>query len=245
MKRLWKVIGIGLLVGVVGVALVGAVAFAQDDGDGSSWPFDFRTKLHEAIAGVLGISVDEYDAAVDTAQQQVLDDAVAEGVLTQDQADRIQERADEGLGFGPKDGFFGGHGRGGMMGGPRGWGDSSMLAVAAEQLGMSQDDLVAALQDGSTIADLAAEQGVDLQDIVDAYVAQRSEDLTAAVEAGRITQEQADAMIEHMSEEMLECLEGDMPLGGPGLGGFGRHGGFGPGMMRPGGAPTLPGASES
>jgi hypothetical protein len=227
------------------VELVCSVAFAKDDGDGSTWPFDFRTRLHEAIAGVLGISVDEYDAAVNTAQQQVLGDAVAEGMLTQEQADRIQERVDEGFGFGMRGGFFGGHGRGGRMGGFGGWGDSSMLAVVAEQLDMSQDDLVAALQDGSTIVELADQKGVELQDIVDAFIAQRSDDLTAAVEAGRITQEQADAMIEHMSEEVLECLEGGMPFGGPGLGGPGRHGGFGPGMMRPGGAPTLPGESES
>ena len=241
MKRFWKVLGIAVLVGVVGVALVGAVAFAQDDGDGSSWPFDFGQKLHEAIANVLGISVDEYDAAVDTAQQQVLDEAVSEGVLTQEQADRIQERADEGFGFGMKGDFFGGHGRGGMMGG----GDSALLTIAAEQLGMTEEDLVAALQDGSTIADLAAEKGVELQAIADAYVAQKSEDLAAAVESGRITQDQADAMIERMSEEVLERLEGNMPFGGPGLGAHGRHGGFGPGGMWPGSTPTLPGESES
>ncbi|MFN2225877.1 MAG: hypothetical protein ACK2UY_06210 [Anaerolineae bacterium] len=245
MKRLWKVVGIAVLVGVLGVALVGAVAFAQDDGDGSTWPFDFRERLHEAIAGVLGIGVDEYDAAVDTAQQQVLDEAVSEGVLTQEQADRIQGRADEGFGFDMKDGFFGGHGRGGMRGGFMAGGESVLLTVAAEQLGMTQEDLVAALQDGSTIADLAAEKGVELQDIVDAYVAQKGEDLAAAVEEGRITQEQADAMLEHLSEEVLERLQGEYSFGGPGLGGRGHHGGFGPGGMMPGTAPTLPGESES
>lgn len=244
MKGFWKVIGIAVLVGLLGVALAGAVAFAQED-DVADWPFDFRVRLHEAIAGVLGISVDEYDSAVDTAREQVLDEAVAEGVLTQERADLMQERAAEGFGPGMQGGFFGGRGHGGMMGGFGGRGDSSLLAIAAEQLGMTQEDLLAELQDGSTIADLAAEQGVELQDIADAYIAQRAEDLAAAVEAGRITQEQADAMLEHMSEEMLECLEGDFAFGGPGKGGRGRHGGFGSGGMRPGGPPTLPGESES
>ncbi len=51
------------------------------------------------MAGILGISVEKYDAALDQAREQVLDKAVEEGNLTQEQADRIRERADEGLGF--------------------------------------------------------------------------------------------------------------------------------------------------
>ena len=50
------------------------------------------TKFKEALAGILGISVDDYNAAVDKAQQQVLDEAVADGVLTEDQAEMMQWR---------------------------------------------------------------------------------------------------------------------------------------------------------
>jgi len=140
MKGFWKVIGIAVLVGLLGVALAGAVAFAQED-DVADWPFDFRVRLHEAIAGVLGISVDEYDSAVDTAREQVLDEAVAEGVLTQERADLMQERAAEGFGPGMQGGFFGGRGHGGMMGGFGGRGDSSLLAIAAEQLEKAASEL--------------------------------------------------------------------------------------------------------
>lgn len=48
------------------------------------------------------------------------------------------------------------------------------LAIAAEVLGMSEDDLKAALTDGSSIADVAADQGVDVQDVIDALVADAS-----------------------------------------------------------------------
>lgn len=239
MKRLWLVVGVAVLVGLLGVALLGAVAFAQDD-DGADWPFDFRQRLHEAIAGVLGISVEEYDSAVDTARDQVLDDAVSEGWLTQEQAERMAERTAEGFGPGMRGGFFGRRGGPGFMG----WGETSLVAVAADELGMTTEDLVAELQDGKSIADVAAEQGVALQNIADAFIAQRTEDLNAAVEDGRITQEQADQMLEHMSEEVLEHLEGEMPFGGPGSG-CGHGGGFGRGGMNHWNLPALPGESES
>jgi len=53
------------------------------------------------------------------------------------------------------------------------------LAVAAEVLGISEDDLKAALTDGTSIAEVAAEQGVDVQDVVDALVAHASARLDA------------------------------------------------------------------
>lgn len=58
------------------------------------------------------------------------------------------------------------------------------LATAAEALGVSEDDLRAALQDGSSIADVAEEQGVELQVVIDALVAaatERLEEVEAAL----------------------------------------------------------------
>ena len=239
MKRFWMVVGVAVLVGLLGVALLGAVAFAQDD-DGADWPFDFPQRLHEAIAGVLGISVEEYDSAVDTARDQVLGEAVSEGWLTREQADRMAERAAEGFGPGMRGGSFGRRGGPGFMG----RGETSLVTVVAGALGMTTEDLVAELQDGKSIADVAAEQGVELQAIADAYIARRTEGLDAAVEEGRITQEQADWMLEHMSEEVLEHLEGEMPLGGRGPG-CGHGGGFDRGGMNHWNLPALPGESES
>ena len=66
MKKFWTIAGIATLVAVLGVVSLGAVAYAQDDGSGG--PFDFGGRFREAISGVLGISVEEYDAAVDQAR---------------------------------------------------------------------------------------------------------------------------------------------------------------------------------
>lgn len=69
------------------------------------------------------------------------------------------------------------------------------MAVAATTLNVSRTDLVAALNSGKTIANVAAEKGVALDTIVDAFIAPRVTAINSAVASGRITQAQADATI--------------------------------------------------
>jgi hypothetical protein len=197
MKTFWKVVGIAALLAVLGVATVGAVALAQEPEDGSIGPFNFREKVHEAIADLLGISVEEYDAAIETAQTQVIDEAMAEGWLTEDQAERLQERFDEGFGEGFDRGMM-------PKGLPRQGGQ--LVPVAAEELDMTVRELMAELQDGKSIADVAEEAGVDPQTITDAFLAQLTEKLDASVEEGRITQKQADWMLGQAEEQVQEQL---------------------------------------
>jgi hypothetical protein len=51
------------------------------------------------------------------------------------------------------------------------------LATAAEALGISEDELRAALEDGQSIAQVAEAQGVDIQVVIDALVAAATEHL--------------------------------------------------------------------
>jgi hypothetical protein len=228
MKKAWKIVGIATLVAILGVAAIGAVAFAQDD-DGTGWPFDFGQKFREAVANILGISVEKYDAAVEQAREQVVDQALEEGWLTEDQAERMQERMDQGFGawgmgkglMGPRGGFMGPHM--GFMG----RGGDSLLDLAAEKLGMSVQDLFAELQDGKSIADVASDKGVDVQDIADAYLAQLEENLKQAVEDGNITQNQADWMLEQAQEMVPDQLNNTWDHCAPG----GLRGGGRPGRM--------------
>lgn len=139
-------------------------------------------------------------------------------------------------------------------------GHVQILTVVAEQLGISADELVTALQGGKTVADLATEKDVALSTIVDAVVASHSEQLTAAVTAGTLTQAQADAHVallkanleawfskawtpgngRGMGMDMMEQggMGGMMGRGGMGdMGGMMGHGGMGDmgGMMGRGG----------
>lgn len=100
-----------------------------------------------------------------------------------------------------------------MMGGMMGWGgfrwagpQNSLIAIAAETLGLTPQDLIAELEAGKTIAEVAEEQGVALETIVDAFLAPRAEALQAAVEAGRMTQEQADALLAQIREHVRTRL---------------------------------------
>lgn len=216
MHKAWKMVGIATLVAILGVAAAGAVVYAQDDGSGG--PFDFNGKFREAIAEILGISVDEYDAAVEKAQGQVVDEALDEGWLTEEQAELLRWRMEQAPGPGmPGMGRgFDKFGRGLMVGG------DNLLSIAADELGMGLTDLLTELQDGKSIADVAEEKGVDTQAIVDAYLAQLQEKLDEAVAEGRITQNQADYQLERAEQRVTDHLNdtGLHPFHGGG-----RHGG--------------------
>ena len=102
----------------------------------------------------------------------------------------------------------------GAWGGPA----NSLVATAAEVLDMEVVDLVAELQAGNTIAQIAEEKGVALDVIVDAFVAEREATLAELVAAGRLTPEQADAMLATMKANILERLSAPFTPRGSGAG---------------------------
>lgn len=113
-------------------------------------------------------------------------------------------------------------GRGmGMMGGQFGYGEP-MYERVAEALGLEVDAFISALQSGKTVAELAAEQGVDLDTVSAAITAQATEHLNAMVTAGYLTQEQADAHLATMTANLEAHLNGGLMFGS-GMG-FGRGG---------------------
>ncbi len=118
----------------------------------------------------------------------------------------------------PYGGTCGGYGMGGGFG-YRG----TIPTILAEALGMTTEELYAALSDGQTIAEVAAAQGVSVDDLVDALIAPRIEQLEQAVADGYLTQEQVDLMIAQMTENMAYRLE-NFGLGYGSQGGYGRGG---------------------
>ena len=230
MSRLWKIAGITVLVALLAVSTVALVSAQGPQAGQSDQKVNLWERMQEAIAKALGITVEQYENTVDTARNEVLEQAVEEGLLTQEQADRMLERGLGGIGFG---GMMHGGGRGGRGPGMGGSG-SSLISVAAEQLDMTTAELVDELEAGKTIADVAQAKGVEQKTIVDAYVALRAERLAAMVADGRITQEAADAKLAEMRTEAEEHLQAAYPFscdgecGDPlseGLGGRGCRGG--------------------
>ena len=147
---------------------------------------------------------------------EALDQLVADGVISRAQADAVAEALAAAR---PTRGHFGHRGR--------------HLAAVAEMLGVEATDLVAALQDGATIADVAADNDVDVQTVIDGLVGQLSERLDEAVAEGRLTAEAADDKLAEATERIEAMINGELSFAGPRRGGrgFGPRGGFGP---RPG-----------
>ncbi len=122
-------------------------------------------------------------------------------------------------GGGPGMGRRGGMGgQNGGMGGQMGGQQQSLVAVAADTLGLTQADLIAQLQGGKTIAQVADEKNVALDTIVNAFVAPRQARMAQAVAAGRISQADADARLATMRANVTARLSQPWSPQGPGAG---------------------------
>lgn len=151
--------------------------------------------------------------------EAALADLVEQGVITQDQADAVADHL--------RDSFSGVR--------PHRHPVRHGLATAAEVIGIETTDLVAQLQDGATIAQVAEANGVSAETVIDAVVAEATERLDAAVEAGRISEDEAADLATRIEERVTGFVNGEHEGRSerPGRGRFGDasgpFGGSGPG----------------
>jgi hypothetical protein len=122
------------------------------------------------LAAGVGISVEELEAAEDEARASALDAAVAEGLLTQEQADLIEAR--EAL---------------------REYVDRE--AILAEALGMTAEEFDAAKAEGQSLSDIIEAQGLDVETVRAEMQAGYEAAVEQAVTDGVITRAQADAIL--------------------------------------------------
>ena len=102
------------------------------------------------------------------------------------------------------------------------------IAAAADAIGIPPGDLLYAMRDGSTIADVAESEGVDPQEVVDAIVAWMQERLDAAVESGFFSREVADQISTGFADRAEGIVNGRLPFPGIlGRNGFGHGPAFG------------------
>jgi hypothetical protein len=193
-----KALVVMVLVGVVSALLVAGTTFAQTaptaEQQGKTGYQEF---FLDRLASLLGVSRDSLDGALKHARDDTADQALQDGRITQEQAERIKAR--EGFWSGP--GFIGPKrgdaGRTAVGAGIR------SLDVVSQALGMTSQELLAELRAGRTLADLISGR----EDAVrDALVAAAEARFAQAVAAGRMTQEQADRMLEQMRSFDLSQL---------------------------------------
>ncbi len=91
-----------------------------------------------------------------------------------------------------------------------------VLGQAAEFIGVSIQALVTALQEGQTIADVAAANGSSGDAVIAAAVAEAEARLAEKVAAGELTQEEADARLAEITERVTERVNSPFEFRGDG-----------------------------
>lgn len=175
----------------------------------------------DAAAEALGITEDELRAALEDGKT-IAELAGEQGVDVNTVIDAMVAAATEDLrehvtaivnGEAP----LGGPGRGGHHGGR---GVAARLDTVADALGITEDELHDALEDGQTIAEVAEANGVDVQTVIDALVAEAKTHLDEKVAEGDLTQAEADERLTEITDRITEMVnEGPrFERGGPGFG---------------------------
>ena len=230
---------------------IGAASLAVMVGAGSALALGTQADSEAILGDVatsLGVEQEALEDAIRDAQVNRVDEAVADGEITEERATQLRERIESAetplLGGRRGHGHHGHHGHGKGFGGPR-----AALEPAAEVLGLSAEELREMLP-GTSLSAIAEEQGVAVADVEAAIVAAGQERLDEAVANGRIDAERAAELSDRIAERAGDIVERTIPEdgfdrggkrgffrggpggpngpGGPGLG-FGPNGPGGPG----------------
>ncbi|MCI0791614.1 MAG: hypothetical protein J4O02_07580, partial [Chloroflexi bacterium] len=89
----------------------------------------------------------------------------------------------------------------------------AIVNTVADTLGMDKRDLVAELRSGKTLAEVAQENGVDVDEVIEALVEVADERLDQAVESGRITGEEAEGKLASIEERISALVDKVLPMG--------------------------------
>lgn len=146
-----------------------------------------------------GANVDAViDAAVTDATEQI-NAAVTEGRITQEEADTMIAELETVFTemvngeFAPQ----------GPQGHPFARG---VIQLAAEQTGLTVQEIREQLRAGNSLATILTDNGVDVNAFIDLAVSQAEERLSQAVENGRLTQEEADARLAEFRANLTERI---------------------------------------
>ncbi len=212
-KRTKLAAGAGAALAAAGAG--GAVAATQVS------PSEESAAIVEDAAKQLGVTPAKLDAALRQAFENRIDQAVEEGTLTQEQADGMKARLENGDVPLLRAPFLGDHRQRGL--GPR-HGVRDLDAVQA-YVGVTEAELREALGEGKTLAEIAKAEGKSVAGLVDAIVAATTKKLDEAVTAGRLTKVQRDEIVSGLEARTRAFVERARPARPEGRGFRGRRGG--------------------
>jgi hypothetical protein len=144
----------------------------------------------------------EFQAQAQARIRTELQNLVDDGTITAAQADAVAADLATALpDHGP-----GGRGPGGHRRGPGFDGE-----VLAGLLNIDVATLRSDLRDGKTVAQIATEQGVDPQTVIDSLVAEAKSHLDLSVQNGRLTQAEADAKLADVTQRITDFVNNGFP----------------------------------
>jgi hypothetical protein len=187
-------IGGAALVATVGAG--GAIAATQIN------PRQESQAVVKDAAEQLGVEPSELSAALKKALTNRVDAAVEAGRLTEEQGARLKERIESG------DVPLVGLGGPGLVHHRHHVGD---LDAAASYLGITEANLMAALDDGQSLAQIAKDRGKSVDGLVTTLVAAAKAELAAAVDAGRLTDAQRDSIVSDLKARITSLVNGERP----------------------------------
>jgi polyhydroxyalkanoate synthesis regulator phasin len=213
----------GALVVVAVVSGGAAYAATKDDS-----PQARSQAIVDAAAGTLGVDPSKLSDALEQALEKQVDAQVTAGKLTQEQADAIKKRIEDGTqpifggpGFGGRSGpGFGGPGKHFGHGGPgfghrRGFGfglGGPAVAAGVEELatylGLKPEELRTQLRSGKSLADIAKAQGKAVGDLKTAITDAVTKRLDAAVTAGKLSKEQEQKVLAGLAAHLDDFVNG-------------------------------------
>jgi len=168
------------------------------------------------VAANLGVSADALTQAILDANLETIDEKLAAGEITQEQADSMKTHVQESdrVHFGVH-GERGGRGHGGP-GGPGGPGAGVSTEAVAEFFGIDAATLRTELQAEKSLATIASENGKSRDELKAFLTAEKTASLAEKVAAGDLTQAEADEKIAEFTAELDEKIDSTRPAGGKG-----------------------------
>lgn len=143
----------------------------------------------EDLVEAQGLTMEEFDAAMDAAKADIIAQALTDGAITQEQADWMLANDLGGPAGGPRGGNRGLNGAG------EGTLHEYIDAVVADFLGMTPEELAASHEAGVTMQDLLAEKDLTQEDLQAALEAAKEDIVAQALADGAITETQAEQIL--------------------------------------------------
>ncbi len=199
-SKKWRIGAVLLAVVILTGAIAGA-ANANLDSEADKSMSTLYNSFVSKLATNLGIDQDTVESALDTTKNQIIEEAVEQGKLTQEQADKIAsgKGMDFGFGFRVK-----GHNFDGQEKAQKFNGQGLKFDGIASILGITDDQLKAEMESGKKIQDIITEHGLTMDQIHEKMLELKKEEISKAVEDGKITQEQADKFLKMPGKRLLE-----------------------------------------